>query len=117
MLASPIPAAAPTASHHRPSPVRRSFTPNSAISDHSSMSAELVASMCETTRTYAESAVARAVNSCAPRPPPNSRAISVTTTTVATPSRVAATRRPLGVSPNNAVDTRASHGVIGGLST
>lgn len=73
--------------------------------------------MCDTTSTYVESAVATAVHTWTPRPPPNSRAISTTTTTVAMPSRVAATRRPVGVSPNTAVDARASHGVIGGWST
>ena len=88
---------------------------SNAITAHSSRSTVAVASMCVTASTNADSAVAAPASACAARPPPSSRPVNATTTTIATPASVAAIRSVTGESPNENI--RASSGVNGGWST
>ena len=56
-------------------------------------------------------AVATAASSCARRPPPNSRAVSPATTTVAHAASAGHRCRPGSDTPNSHSDTRATSGV------
>ncbi len=59
-------------------------------------------------------ATARAATTCAPRPPPISRAVSPTRTIAAPWARAAKKRRPESEGPNSSSATRATAGVRGG---
>lgn len=115
LLVIASPTAAPIANHHRPSPVRSNRIVKKPTTVHSAMSTVAVDSMCVTASTNTDSAVAAAASTCAPRPPPSSRAVSATNATIAAPISVAEIRNVNGESPNE--NSRASSGVNGGWST
>jgi hypothetical protein len=112
-----MPAVRPSASHHRPSPVRSSFTANKQISIHASRSYVAVDTRCPTPSRNPDTAAHTAARSCPRRELPNSRAINATTMTVIAEASVDTTRSPIGVLPNTKVETCASNGVSGGWST
>ena len=89
------PAVRPSASHHRPSPVRSSFTANRQISIHASKSYVAVDTRCPTASTNPDTAAHTAASSCPRRELPNSRAINATTTTVRAEASVDTTRSPI----------------------
>ena len=62
-------------------------------------------------------ATAIAASNCARRPPPNSRAVSPATTTVAQAARAGHIRKASSETPNTFSETHASSGVSTGWST